>query len=145
MFLYCSGAVFTMNSGFNLPQNITTAGDYFASNMFDTCYGDAFTMNDVFNLPQNISSAGDYFAYGMFASGGGDAFLVNGVFTFPASGSFRPGAFYGTFSLAGNAPQTRTATSIINGRGAPASDMNTFGPSTAWSDYSTIDVNWQGQ
>jgi hypothetical protein len=144
MFSYCAGAAFNMNNVFNLPRNITTAGDLFAYRMFANCSGAAFTMNSVFNLPQGITTAGDSFAYRMFVGCSGAAFQVNGVFTFPGSDSLGTDAFKETFSLGtGAASQTRSATSIINGNAAPTSDMNTFGPSRAWSDYGTIDANWR--
>ncbi|MDR0718136.1 MAG: hypothetical protein LBF78_00765, partial [Treponema sp.] len=145
MFIYCSGADFAMNSVFNLPQKITTVGEGFAVNMFYGCFGDAFTMNGVFNLPQGITTAGDYFAYCMFYRCSGAGFLVNGVFKFPTLSSIPSGAFYQTFSLVfGAKAQDRTAASIINGNGTPDSDMNTFGPAAAWSDYDDIAANWQG-
>jgi uncharacterized repeat protein (TIGR02543 family) len=144
MFYYCSGAAFTMNDIFNLPQNITTAGSGFAYHMFYNCSGAAFTMNDIFNLPQNITTVDDYFACGMFYYCSGAGFLVNGVFKFPPSGSSGTDAFKQTFSLGSSThTQTRTAESIINGRAAPGSDMNTFGPAGAWSDYNSINVNWR--
>jgi hypothetical protein len=146
MFDSCLGATFNMNSGFNLPQGITIAGDLFAFSMFYNCSGAAFNMNSVFNLPQGITAAGDGFAADMFADCSGAAFLVNGVFTFPRPASFSLGtdAFKETFSLGTSTrTQSRSATSIINGNAAPTSDMNTFGPSGAWSDYGTIGANWQ--
>jgi hypothetical protein len=145
MFTYCSGEAFTMNSVFNLPQGITAPGDHFAHEMFAVCSGVAFTMNSVFNLPQGITTAGSDFAQTMFSNCSGAAFLVNTVFRFPEAGSFGTYAFYGTFRLGSGAKaQTRTAASIINVRPAPSGDMSTFGPAGAWSDYSSIDPNWQG-
>jgi hypothetical protein len=86
----------------------------------------------------------------MFRNCYGSGFLVNGVFKFPVSGTFGAYAFsytlnLGTPSFSGSArTQTRTATSIINGRATPASAMNTFGPSsTVWTDYSSLPANWR--
>jgi hypothetical protein len=145
MFNSCSGAGFTMNDVFNLPPDITTVGNSFAYCMFSGCNGAGFTMNDGFNLPPLITTAGGYFAYAMFSGCYGAGFLVNGVFTFPILSTIPSGAFESTFSLGTNAKkvQTRTAESIINGNGTPDSDRNTFGPSSAWSDYSSINANWR--
>jgi hypothetical protein len=135
-----------MNRVFNLPQNITTEGEYFASYMFYGCSGTGFTMNDVFNLPQGITTASKFFARYMFQNCSGAGFLVNGVFRFPKLSTIPAGAFDSTFSLGtGARTQTRTtATSIINGNATPSGDINTFGPAAAWSGYSSINVNWQG-
>jgi hypothetical protein len=145
MFSGCSGDAFTMNDAFNLPQGITTAGDYFAAYMFYGCFGADFTMNSDFNLPQGITTAGDFFASYMFLRCSGAGFLVNEVFKFPILSSIPSGAFSRTFSLGDGAnKQDRTAASIINGNGIPENDRYTFGPSAAWTDYSTIDANWKG-
>jgi hypothetical protein len=144
MFNGCAGAAFTMNDVFNLPQGITRAGTRFAVRMFSNCGGAAFTMNGVFNLPQGITSAGEHFASYMFIGCSGAAFLVNTAFKFPQSGSINDYSFLNTFALGSGARvQTRTAASIINGRSNPTYDVNTFGPSEVWSDYSTINVNWR--
>jgi hypothetical protein len=50
-----------MNSGFNLPQSITTAGGSFAENMFASCSGDAFLVNEVFAFPASGSFGIDAF------------------------------------------------------------------------------------
>jgi hypothetical protein len=101
-------------------------------------------MNSVFNLPQGITTAGNSFAQTMFYNCSGAAFLVNAVFTFPVAASFGTNAFNWTFRLGSGAKlQGRTAASIIYGRAEPSGDMNTFGPTAAWSDYSSIHANWQ--
>jgi len=99
MFSGCSGAAFTMNDVFNLPQNITTVGNDFAVSMFTDCSGSAFKMNDVFNLPQNITTVGSYFAVYMFIDCYGDEFKMNDVFNLPQNittvgSSFAYGMFY---------------------------------------------------
>ena len=83
MFEHCSGAAFTMNSVFNLPQGITSVGAYFASYMFYNCSGATFTMSSVFNLPQGISSVGVSFASYMFYDCRGAAFNMNSAFNLP--------------------------------------------------------------
>jgi hypothetical protein len=98
MFAECSGAAFTMNSVFNLPQNITTVGIWFAYSMFQDCSGEAFTMNGVFNLPPGITTAGDRFASYMFWACSGAKFTMNNVFNLPplttVGSSFADSMFY---------------------------------------------------
>jgi uncharacterized repeat protein (TIGR02543 family) len=84
MFAGCSGASFTMNDVFNLPQNITSVGALFVGSMFSGCSGASFTMNEVFNLPQNITgTVGAFFAAGTFYRCSGASFTMNNVFNLP--------------------------------------------------------------
>ena len=148
MFYDCSNKAFTMNEKFNLPQGMTTVGANFANQMFNGCSGDAFTMNKVFNLPQGIITVGAGFAYSMFSFCSGAAFKVNDVFTFPLLGETAinlSNVFYETFfNLGSNSPQTRTASSIINGNPLPGSNKATFASSPSFSDLPYIPTNWGG-
>ncbi|MCL2140597.1 MAG: InlB B-repeat-containing protein, partial [Dehalococcoidia bacterium] len=149
MFRSCYGAAFNMNSVFNLPPGITTVGDSFAEAMFYQCYGDAFTMNSVFNLPQGITgTVGKYFAASMFDGCYGSNFIVNNVFLFPELNSTdlnKYNVFYRTFYNLGTAsPQTRMATSIINGNEVPNSAIQTFSGSNCFVDRPYIAYNWGG-
>ncbi len=83
MFYNCSGANFTMNEVFNLPQGITTVGNNFAFYMFSACSGANFTMNEVFNLPQGITIVSNNFAAYMFNVCSGTSFTMNSVFNLP--------------------------------------------------------------
>jgi hypothetical protein len=68
---------------FNLPQDLTTVGDYFCYFMFQQCNGSAFSMNSVFNLPQDITTVSHSFCYGMFQQCDGSAFSMNSIFQLP--------------------------------------------------------------
>jgi uncharacterized repeat protein (TIGR02543 family) len=83
MFSDCSGADFNMNSVFNLPQGITTAGEVFAAHVFDSCSGVNFTMNSIFNLPKDIVIVGRDFAFQMFYGCASANFTMNSVFNLP--------------------------------------------------------------
>ena len=91
-----------MNEVFNLPQGLTTVGDYFAEGMFGWVgarpdYYDGrnpgsnyysggytpFTMNEVFNLPQGLTTVGGNFASSMFYHCNGIPFTMNEVFNLP--------------------------------------------------------------
>jgi len=83
-FYYCINL--TMGVDFNFSEewnNIITAGDFFAMNMFEFCNGNAFTMNEIFNLPQNITTVGDHFVGGIFTGCNGTSFTMNKIFNLP--------------------------------------------------------------
>jgi len=116
MFSNCSGAAFTMNTVFNLPQNLTTIGSYFATNMFVNCSGAAFQVNNVFTFPRLAQTEID-----------------------------KTDMFYRTFyNLGTNTTQNRTAASIINGNPTPSSNRQTFSGSGCFADRAYIPVNWGG-
>jgi hypothetical protein len=83
MFTNCSGAAFTMNTVFNLPQNIETIGKGFVAMMFSGCSGVGFRVNDVIKFPRVVGV--DAFLY-TFDLGDGAAIqtrsavsIINGV------------------------------------------------------------------
>jgi hypothetical protein len=120
MFRNCSGASFTMNDAFNLPQNIVgTVGADFAARAFQECSGASFTMNSVFNMPQGITTVGADFAFFMFYDAGGSAFQINNVFKFPHLDNAnlrKMDVFLHTFAIDANATtQNRSALSVLNG------------------------------
>ena len=83
MLYSCSGASFTMNDVFNLPQNIQTCGNNFCRQMFGYCSGASFAMNDVFNLPQALITCGIEFCRSLFVGCMGASFTMNDVFNLP--------------------------------------------------------------
>jgi hypothetical protein len=143
MFYGCRGGLFAMNDVFNLPQGISTVGEAFVVSMFTDCNGDAFTMNGVFDFPQNITTKKNSFAMYMFKNCNGAGFNVNEKIKIPnrVTGDF---SFDGIFNLGeGAATQTRTAVDIISGAATPSYASYAFSPSTAWTDYASLDDGWK--
>jgi hypothetical protein len=118
-------------------------GTYFGYRMFQSCSGAAFTMNDAFALPQSaaLTTIGTNFAQSMFDGCAGSGFQVNDAFVFRTVSS--TGAYTSTFAGVIE-PQKRTATSIINGVGTPATAVGTFTGATGFLDRIFLATNWGG-
>ena len=118
MFSGVSGSSFTMNSVFNLPQEITSVGVNFAGYMFSYVIGNSFKVNDVFKFPA-LSQA-----------------ELNKI-----------GVFYQTFyntSAISTTAQTRTAASIINNTLVPSSNIETFTNNNRFLDRDYIATQYGG-
>ena len=148
MFRDCSGTSFAMNDIFNLPNGITTVGNNFAQGMFRGCSGNSFTMNEIFNLPSGITTVGGWFAQEMFSGCSGASFKINNIFKFPLLSQTQLNqsyVFYRTFyNLGSGSPQTRYASSIINGNSLPSSSRFTFSGSPCFVDIDYIHTIWGG-
>jgi hypothetical protein len=118
MFAGCSGANFTMNAIFNLPQTATSIYSILGENMFYRCSGAKFTMNSVFNLPPNIVINSNSYKFGavgssMFQGCSGANFTMNKVFNLPQKIT-HANSYFATSMFQGCSGASFTMNSVFN-------------------------------